>query len=112
MIFKRIKYQIKRKGSFHLHSPFVYSFYMTVLKKMPYHYEKELKRRALEFCEKHQDIMNGGEVFIINNIHKNKKSERMWKQLVADPQYTISIDCYRYGILFKMPRLVKQHFVF
>lgn len=107
-----LRYFIKRKGKFHLHSPFVYSFYMEVLNRLPHDYEEELKIRIDKFASTHSNLFSDNDnIFIINGIHKDKKADKIWNDIVKNPDYRLTMDCYRFGIVFTMNRIVKQHFI-
>ena len=113
MIFSYIKYRLKSQGKFRLHSPFVYDFYEEVLDKMTREdWREELNDKLNFFLINKKDVFNGDDCVIIKyDIHRSKESEREWNEMINDDSTNLSIDCYRFGLLFKMKRKVKQHFI-
>ncbi len=49
-------------------------------------------------------------LLFINDIHKNKNTTLYWNSLVADTQYSVSIDFFYCGVLFFRKEQVKEHF--
>ena len=108
-----LKYRLKSQGKFRLHSPFVYDFYEEVLEKMTReNWRKELSSRLNTFLLSKDDVFKENDVYIIEeDIHLTKENERKWNAMKNMEDVTLSIDCYHFGILFKMERREKQHFV-
>ena len=50
-------------------------------------------------------------VIVIDDIHWSKGMEKAWEELCNFPAVTVSIDIYRFGILFLRKGLSKQHFI-
>jgi hypothetical protein len=50
-------------------------------------------------------------VFIIDNIHEDKTSRSVWKELLADDRTGISFDLYDMGVVMFDRSLNKQHYV-
>ena len=113
MLISYIKYRLKSQGKFRLHSPFVYDFYEDVLDKMTHkNWREELNDRLNFFLMDKKDVFHGDDCVIIKyDIHRSKESEREWNEMINDNETMLSIDCYRFGLLFKMKRKVKQHFI-
>lgn len=113
MLISYIKYRLKSQGKFRLHSPFVYDFYEEVLDKMTHkNWREELNDRLNFFLMDKKDVFHGDDCVIIKyDIHRSKESEREWNEMINDNETMLSIDCYRFGLLFKMKRKVKQHFI-
>ncbi len=50
-------------------------------------------------------------VWIFDDIHWSPGMEQAWKQICLDPIVTVSIDTFRWGIVFFRSGQVKEHFV-
>lgn len=112
-MFSYFKYRLKSQGKFRLHSPFVYDFYVEVLDKMNCENWKEKLNENLEsFLSSKKDVfLEDDEVVIRYDIHNSKENEKEWNDKINDDETTLSIDCYRFGLIFKMQRKEKQHFI-
>lgn len=112
MTINRLRYIINRQGKYRLHSPLVYDFYVKVLDNLKRRDSEELQARIADFRKQHSDLFNENDnIFIINDIHRNKKNKSEWEKIVADKENKLTIDCYRFGIVFKMNRIEKEHFI-
>ena len=113
MLTSYLKYRLKAQGKFRLHSPFVFNFYEEVLDKMTHeNWRDELNNKLNSFLLSKKDVfLEDDDVIIKYDIHRSKRNEREWNEMVNDDEITLSIDCYRFGLLFKMKRKEKQHFI-
>ena len=113
MLFSFIKYRLKSQGKFRLHSPFVYDFYEEVLEKITReNWREELGGRLNAFLLSKDDVFKENDVYIIEeDIHLTKEKEIKWNAMKNMEDVSLTIDCYHFGILFKMERKEKQHFV-
>ncbi len=113
MLFSYIKYRLKSQGKFRLHSPFVYDFYEEVLEKITReNWREELGGRLNAFLLSKDDVFKENDVYIIEeDIHLTKEKEIKWNAMKNMEDVSLTIDCYHFGILFKMERKEKQHFV-
>ena len=104
---------MKSQGKFRLHSPFVYDFYEEVLEKITRENWRENLRNKLNlFLLSKKDVFKESDTFIIEeDIHVSKESERKWEEMIKDKATTLTIDCYHFGIIFKMERKEKQYFI-
>lgn len=50
-------------------------------------------------------------VMIVKEIHRGKQNERDWERLIGDEKVRLSIDCWRFGLVFIMDRLKKEHYI-
>ena len=50
-------------------------------------------------------------VMIVKDIHRDKNNEADWERLVNDDKVRLSIDCWRYGLVFIMDRIKKEHYI-
>ena len=48
---------------------------------------------------------------IVKDIHRDKNNEADWERLVNDDKVRLSIDCWRYGLVFIMDRIKKEHYI-
>ena len=108
-----LKYRLKSQGKFRLHSPFVYDFYEEVLEKITReNWRDELHNKLNVFLLSKKDVFKGKDTFVIKeDIHTDKEKEREWEEMICREEARLTIDCYHFGIIFKMKRKEKQHFV-
>ncbi len=113
VLFSYIKYRFKSQGKFRLHSPFVYDFYEDVLDKMNHeNWRGELESRLDFFLSNKRDVfLEDDGVIIKYDIHRSKGNEKEWNEMIKNDDVKLSIDCYRFGLLFNMERKEKQHFI-
>ena len=113
MFLSYIKYRLKSQGKFRLHSPFVYDFYEEVLEKITReNWREDLHNKLNAFLLSKKDVFKENDVFIVEeDIHVSKERERKWEEMIKDKTATLTIDCYHFGIIFKMERKEKQHFI-
>jgi predicted O-methyltransferase YrrM len=50
-------------------------------------------------------------ILIFDDIHWSDDMQAAWKQIIVHPQVSVSIDLYRFGVVFTNPGLSKQDFV-
>ena len=50
-------------------------------------------------------------VMIVKDIHRNKQNEADWERLKDDEKVRLSIDCWRFGMVFIMDRIKKEHYI-
>ncbi|MBR4156749.1 MAG: hypothetical protein IKU01_08660 [Bacteroidales bacterium] len=108
-----LKYRLKSQGKFRLHSPFVYDFYEEVLEEINHeNWKEELCNKLNLFLLSKEDVFKENDEYIIEeDIHTDKEKERKWEEMISKEEVRLSIDCYHFGIIFKMERKEKQHFV-
>ena len=121
MIISYLKYRIKAQGKYHLHSPLVYGLYENVLEKV-----KEVPRSArndisfydnlddwlTDFINDNPLIFNDEDaVIVVRDIHRDRQKEAEWERLKDDERVRLSIDCWRFGIIFVMERIEKEHYI-
>lgn len=121
MIISYLKYRIKAQGKYHLHSPLVYGLYENVLEKV-----KEVPRSARndnsfydDLDDRLSDFINDNPlifkdedaVTVVRDIHRDRQKEAEWERLKDDERVRLSIDCWRFGIIFVMERIEKEHYI-
>ena len=108
MIVSYLKYRRKAQGKYHLHSPLVFDIYEKVLEK-PF---DELDKNIKAFVSDNPLIFKENDtVMIVDGIHRCKKNEADWERLRADEKVRLSIDCWRFGLIFIMNRIKKEHYI-
>ena len=121
MIISYLKYRRKAQGKYHLHSPLVFDLYEKVLEKA---YEvprcarndsvfyEELDKNLKAFVNDNPLIFKDNDtVMIVKDIHRGKQNEADWERLRADEKVRLSIDCWRFGMIFVMDRIKKEHYI-
>ena len=118
MIVSYLKYRRKAQGKYHLHSPMVYDLYEKVLEpSLSFRakrsgVEKSLDARLKAFVNDNPLIFKSDDVvMIVKDIHRSKQNEADWERLKADEKVRLSIDCWRFGIVFIMDRIKKEHYI-
>ncbi|MBQ8223333.1 MAG: hypothetical protein IJZ87_08345 [Bacteroidales bacterium] len=112
-MFSYFKYRLKSQGKFRLHSPFVYDFYEEVLDKMNRkNWRDELNNKLDSFLLSKKDVfLEEDEILVKHDIHLSRQNEAEWNRLINEENSKLTIDCYHFGIVFKMKRKEKQHFI-
>ncbi len=49
--------------------------------------------------------------WILENIHANGTTEKLWQTLKQNPKVTVTIDIYYFGLVFFRREQVKEHFI-
>ncbi len=129
MIISYLRYRLKAQGKYHLHSPLVFDLYEKVLEPAtsfrPKRSEVEkspttnddlfyddLDNRLTDFIHDNPLIFKDEDaVMIVKDIHRGKKNEAQWERLKNDEKVRLSIDCWKFGIIFDMDRLKKEHYI-
>ena len=128
MIVSYLKYRRKAQGKYHLHSPLVYELYEKVLEpSMSFRqrrsgvekspeiddgFYKALDKNLKSFVNDNPLIFKTDDVvMIVNGIHRDKRAEADWERLKADEKVRLSIDCWRFGLIFIMDRIKKEHYI-
>ena len=122
MIISYLKYCIKAKGKYHLHSPLVFSLYEKVLEPCcsdasnasidDNQFYDNLDNKLKDFINDNKLIFKDEDaVMIVKDIHRNRQNEADWERLKDDERVRLSIDCWRFGIIFVMNRIEKEHYI-
>lgn len=112
MLLSYIRYVLRRKNEFHIHSPFVYKLYTQVIRGGD---QEALKALGIERME----IVTGsvipacdGEVmYVVEGIHHDPPKKAFWHTICDRPDVTLTIDLYDKGLFFYREGMEKQHFV-
>lgn len=112
MLKSYLKYLFRRKNEFHIHSPFVYELYTKVIRGGD---EEALKTLGIERTEhvgeeKIPEIVDGV-MYVMEDIHGDKKKEAYWNTICARPDVTLTIDLYKKGLFFYREGMEKQGFI-
>lgn len=135
----RLQYWIAAQTQYELHSPFLFDMYRAVLfaelsrktrqrlrrqassrADMPYvsllyklsdHYRLTPSRQDSDCTVLQASDPEMGTFTVVRRPHRSAEAEQQWQQLMADPQYRVSIDLFDAGLLLTSPRLHPQHFL-
>lgn len=66
---------------------------------------------TLGYFQKMKKTVQEGTAWIFDDIHWSPGMESAWKTICQDPMVTVSIDTFRWGIVFFRSGQVKEHFV-
>ena len=113
MIISYLKYRRKAQGKYHLHSPLVFSLYEKVLEPCC----RDASHASIE--DKLTDFINNNPlifkdedaVTVVRDIHRDRQNEKEWEALISRDNVRLSIDCWKFGIIFVMDRLKKEHYI-
>lgn len=68
------------------------------------------KQPTLEYCHLLQNNLSPNAVIIVDDIYWSKEMTEAWKELIEMPPYSLTIDCFYFGLLFLEKRNQKEHF--
>lgn len=112
MLGSYLRYLLKRKGAFHIHSPFVYQLYTQVIKGGDEGMLKTLGIERVEVVTEGRPFKKEGSVmYEVEDIHGSKKKETYWNTICACPDVTLTIDLYHKGLFFFREGMEKQDFI-
>lgn len=113
MFLNHLSYLLKSRNSFRLHSPLVFALYNEVLTDLPkIDYQDELLLRLKMFMSEHQAVFKDGDyVMVFEGCHEDKCKKKVWNELKDNDKVRLSVDFYRFGLLFVMDRKVKENFI-
>lgn len=107
-----LRYLLKRKNAFHIHSPFVYRLYTEVIRGGD---EKALSSLGVvrtELVTERMPMEGDSKVmYVMEGIHSSKKKEACWNTICACRDVTLTIDLYHKGLFFYREGMEKQEFV-
>lgn len=112
MLKSYLRYLFLRKNEFHIHSPFVYALYTKVIRGGD---EEALKALGIDRTEKVTEGKIPGiadrVMYVMEDIHGDKKKEAFWNTICACPDVTLTIDLYKKGLFFYREGMEKQDFI-
>ena len=122
MIISYLKYRRKAQGKYHLHSPLVFDLYENVLEPCcrdtsnasanDNQFYDDLDNKLKDFINDNPLIFKDEDaVMIVKDIHRNRQNERDWEALISRDNVRLSIDCWKFGIVFVMDRIKKEHYI-
>ena len=115
MIISYLKYRRRAQGKYHLHSPLVFDLYEKVLepcRDASNALYDMLDKRLKTFVNDNPLIFKDNDtVMIVKDFHRNRQNEADWERLKNDGKVRLSIDCWRFGMIFVMDRLKKEHYI-
>ncbi|MGY6562776.1 MAG: O-methyltransferase [Luteibaculaceae bacterium] len=65
---------------------------------------------TLEYVDTLEPLLNEGGCLILDDIYWSKGMTKAWEIVKNKPEFTISIDLFSVGLLFKHPGKIKEHF--
>lgn len=83
-------------------------------KKYDFAYINTTKYTSLpveEYIQYFNTHTHNDSVVVFNNIHRTKKSYKIWREISANKNITVSIDVFYAGILFFRKEQQKEHFI-
>lgn len=65
---------------------------------------------TLKYFEQIKSLIYQDSLVIIDDIHWSKSMTAAWNKIIKDPQVTVSIDTYFWGLIFFRKEQAKEHF--
>ncbi len=106
-----LRYLLKRKNEYRIHSPFVFALYTRVLKGGRVEELPSLGIERVVAVTALPEDPDPKAMYEVEGIHKNKNNERLWDTICACPDVTLTIDQYHKGLFFYREGMEKQEFV-
>ena len=66
---------------------------------------------TLKYFESSLSSIHNDSVFLFENIHSNKESEKVWKYIKKHNKVTVTIDTFLWGFVFFRKEQEKEHFI-
>ncbi len=68
------------------------------------------KESTLNYFHKCLNYASNESIFIFDDIHWSKEMEEAWEEIIRNPQVKISLDLFRFGLIFFRKENSKEHF--
>lgn len=112
MLSSYLRYVVKRKNEYHIHSPFVYALYTKVIRGGHPEALKALGIERIEPLKEDEPIQKDETVmYELSGIHKDKQKEALWNTICGRPDVTLTIDLYDRGLAFYREGMEKQNYI-
>ena len=112
MLSSYLRYLVKRKNEYHIHSPFVFTLYTKVIRGGQPEALKELGIERIEpVVERKLPPKDTTVMYEIIGIHKSKQTDAFWNTICGHPDVTLTIDLYDKGLVFYREGMEKQNFI-
>lgn len=112
MLSSYLRYLMKRRNEYRIHSPFVYKLYTEVIRGGHSEALKELGiGRTETMAEGEIPPKDEAVMYEFYDIHKNKQKEAFWNMICGHPDVTLTIDLYDKGLAFYREGMEKQNFI-
>lgn len=117
MLWSYLRYVVRRKSAFRIHSPFVYGLYTKVICGNQYEaldalgIEREVKVSLNDALNAYLSCGDDVTMFTVGDIHGSKENEREWDTICSHPDVILTIDLYHKGLIFNRKGMEKQNFV-
>ncbi|MDO4191027.1 MAG: class I SAM-dependent methyltransferase [Bacteroidales bacterium] len=69
------------------------------------------REATLRYFEKCLSKAHSKTIFVFDDIYWSEGMEQAWKQIIANPKVTVSLDIYRMGVVFFDPDLNKRNYI-
>ena len=66
---------------------------------------------TLRYYRQFRPLVHADTVFVVDDIYWSKAMEKAWKELVQQPEVTLSVDIFDAGLLFFNKDFSKEHFI-
>jgi len=66
---------------------------------------------TIDYFKQIKGLVNQDSLIIIDDIHWSKGMTAAWNEIIKDPEVTVSIDTYFWGLIFFRKEQAKEHFV-
>lgn len=127
-IFKhkqRLLYLIKKKNEYSIHSPFMFNFYIDLIKKnqnkisrLLFLIENKIGRQNLikikctySEYQKIQSQINDSTFICIINQYNEKASLIEFNKIINDPRTIVSVDLFHIALISQNTKLSHQHYI-
>lgn len=117
MLSSYLKYVVRRKNEFRIHSPFVYDLYTKVIcggrqeALRDLGVAREVAVPVEEALRAYLSCDDDSTMFTVGDIHRNKKNETAWDAICGHPDVILTIDLYHKGLILSRKGMEKQNFV-
>ena len=68
-------------------------------------------KHTLKYFESSLLAIDNNSVFLFENIHSNKESEKVWNYIKKHEKVTVTIDTFLWGFVFFRKEQEKEHFI-
>lgn len=68
-------------------------------------------RPSLQHFERLLPTKQNDSIWVINHIYNDPKAQQIWQTIKENPEVTVTVDTYYYGLLFFRKEQQKEHFV-
>lgn len=66
---------------------------------------------SLQDFERYLPTQQNDSIWAVNNIYKSPEAQQIWQTIKENPEVTVTVDTYHYGLVFFRKEQQKEHFV-